>query len=531
MAAIRGAMFDVSNWLLEIERMNQERQSVLDKDLESIDANDRPNEDEDAEGDDDEDEDEDDDEPPSFSELFGEAGGEQEDHLKHSAESHPSPVPPPSYQGTEGHHKTSKNLAHLHSKETKLNRTKLIFDAMVDQRNNNARWLGNNSKLTRLKFYGGLSTLLKLHVEWPQFDALWTKLDIRKSGDLDLEEFKKYFNLDGSNSEATDAFDGDLSAQSQHSLHVCLEDLCNQLRYAGFTVQDMFAGFDRDASGEISVAEFCSMLKLVLSAGAAKHIDKKLIYHALYAVDADGSKSVSFNELSKMIYTIWRMQLDELAERLTRLAATSSSSSNGKRDQDKDKAEKQVEQMLLKERNDIKEAIKRNFPRQMRDKLEAEAKASGHLHSLAGPFQSLYKRLGIHHGADDDQPNRPPEPIRQYPQSPLSKSRTTNPADNSWMGSERYPKPQSPQALKSSKNNYFNTGDDNHGDTLASSGKSRSHVNQMGRNQIKRFKIKVAVRPGMQLSMPPARELGNDTLMLGENTAVLLKESSTPYFG
>jgi hypothetical protein len=53
----------------------------------------------------------------------------------------------------------------------------------------------------------------------------------------------------------------------------------------------------------------------------------------------------------------------------------------------------------------------------------------------------------------------------------------------------------------------------------------------MGQNNIKRFKIRVAGRPGMALTLPPANELGNDALMLGENTAILLKNATTPYFG
>jgi hypothetical protein len=74
-----------------------------------------------------------------------------------------------------------------------LDRMTLLFHSLVSQQNNQARWLGPNAKLTRLKLEGGLKGLLKLEVDWCQFDALWTKIDYRRSGDIDLDEFKRFF--------------------------------------------------------------------------------------------------------------------------------------------------------------------------------------------------------------------------------------------------------------------------------------------------------------------------------------------------
>jgi len=382
LVAIKAAMFEVSNWLVEVERINRQRQTLMDKDLESIvndtllaDINNFDIEDN-ADGEDEEDASS---PPPSYSELLGleevqNEIGEGEEFGNFAL--HTTQSPPPPFQKTaEGLYNTTRS-SQVEQEGPIENRTQLIFDALVDQRNNNARWLGSNSKLTRLKFYGGLSTLLKLQVEWPQFDMLWTKLDSKRSGDLDIHEFKKYFNLDADGVHSDD-MDGD----AQKELKKCLFELCNQLRRAGMTLKEMFAGFDRNASNEISVSEFCSLLKLVLSGGA---VDKKLIYHALLSVDSDGSKSISLEELSRMVYGVWRTQLDQLADKLSRIANSEGGS----------KHEKEVAAAVLKEREVIKEAIKRNFSRPQRDRLESETR-SPHLHGLSGPFQALLGRLGL----------------------------------------------------------------------------------------------------------------------------------------
>jgi hypothetical protein len=73
------------------------------------------------------------------------------------------------------------------------NRTKLLFQEFVNQKNNHARWLGENNKLTRLKLLGGLTSILHLQIPRDVFDVFWNHLDYRRSGELDIEEFTKFF--------------------------------------------------------------------------------------------------------------------------------------------------------------------------------------------------------------------------------------------------------------------------------------------------------------------------------------------------
>ena len=63
-------------------------------------------------------------------------------------------------------------------------------------------------------------------------------------------------------------------SKGMQTLTKLLYELCDALRHAGFSVVDIFKGFDRNGSGEISIAEFCSLLKLV----TGSKVDKKYIY-------------------------------------------------------------------------------------------------------------------------------------------------------------------------------------------------------------------------------------------------------------
>ena len=79
------------------------------------------------------------------------------------------------------------------SKQIIPDRMTVIFRAFVRAQNNKARWLGSNNKLTRIKFHGGMERVLRLRMNWQQFDAMWNQLDSARSGDLDIEEFRVRF--------------------------------------------------------------------------------------------------------------------------------------------------------------------------------------------------------------------------------------------------------------------------------------------------------------------------------------------------
>lgn len=224
---------------------------------------------------------------------------------------------------------------------------------------------------------GGIERVLKVKMNWSEFDTLWTFLDSKRSGDLDIGEFKAHFG-DLSEFEESDGAQV-MSAHGHESIeHLTrhLYKLCDVLRHAGFSVDDAFAGFDRNGSHTISLAEFCSLLRVTLG----HEIDKKSIYRAWGAIDSDGSRSVSLREMRTFVYRVWKSELHELNVLQARL------------DERLEGDRAQIAR-IGKERDDIKSAIKRNFPRQWRDELERMGT------DLPGPFMSLFSRLGFSTGA------------------------------------------------------------------------------------------------------------------------------------
>ena len=257
----------------------------------------------------------------------------------------------------------------------KSDRVGAIFRAFVGLQNNGAAWLGTNSKLTRIKFQGGFETILRLRIHWQQFDALWTMMDSVRSGDLDVHEFKRFFGdlSEFDTKEGTQTLSLHAGTKQTRKLTKYLYFMCDIFRNAGFTIMEMFSSFDRNGSGDVSVSEFCSMLRLLMNG----EVDKKEIYNAMTLLDADGDKSISLDEILTFVYRVWRTQMDDLAERLAELTEGVD-----------DKEIKTV----VETRELIKEAIKKNFPRTWRDRLERQG------HQLTGPFANLLKSMGIQVG-------------------------------------------------------------------------------------------------------------------------------------
>jgi Ca2+-binding EF-hand superfamily protein len=250
-----------------------------------------------------------------------------------------------------------------------------IFRAFVGLQNNGAAWLGSNNQLTRLKFQGGFETILRLKIHWQQFDALWTQMDSFKSGDLDVKEFKAFFGdlaqFEQNEGAATLSMHG---SKETRRLTKYLYMMCDIFRQADFSIMEVFSSFDRNGSGGVSVSEFCSMLRLLMDG----QVDKKEIYNALTLMDSDGDKSISLDEILTFVYRVWRTQVDDLAVRVAQLT-------EGVDDATIKKA--------VEERESIKGAIKKNFPRTWRDRLERQGS------QLTGPFASLLSNMGIDHAS------------------------------------------------------------------------------------------------------------------------------------
>ena len=244
-AAVKGSMYRVSTWLLQIEKATARRREVLDSDLYEDQSmgtgyhgdfappsgdcygvneedDDRDEEDDihlpgysdrdEEEERDDRDRDRDENSYDNEGEQMGERG--EDDHNNNDSI---QSSPPPMYRSTSRsrhpylpsnrtdtysttsllnkskQQKSSISTTTFSSTSLSLDRVTVIFKAFVKAQNNKARWLGSNEKLTRLKFHGGMERVLRLKMNWQQFDAMWNNLDSKRSGDLDINEFRDRF--------------------------------------------------------------------------------------------------------------------------------------------------------------------------------------------------------------------------------------------------------------------------------------------------------------------------------------------------
>ena len=401
---IKGAMFEVSTWLLQLEELEIEKRKLQDSDLlvtdyqpEYEDYN-NDNEVLDLESDREEDEEESVPPPPTYSQPIEKAVTTDDIINPDTINKDVAPIEPEYLTMPMSPSKTQRMLNSLDAKEYSIpDRMTLIYNAFVNQKRNKAQWLGENDKLTRSKFDGGIESILRVSMSWGQFDSLWTKLDYKRSGTLDLDEFKAFFGdlSEFERMEGNQTLDVNSKDRNISELANILYKLCDTLRHAGFTINEMFAGFDRNGSGSISISEFCSMLRLVIG----NYGNKRLIYRALMTLDSDGDKQISLQELLIFIYKIWRTQLDELASRFG-----SELEGNPK-----------LLHKIVKERQEIKDSIKKNFPREWRDRFERSPGG----HSVTGPFNSLLSKMNINSSNFNETAiSRPSSPSQRSPSPP-----------------------------------------------------------------------------------------------------------------
>ena len=298
--------------------------------------------------------------------------------------------------------------------------------------------------------------------------------------------------------------------ESMAELSKAMHELADALRYAGFTVTEMFASFDRNGSNGISVSEFCSMLRLIIG----NHINKRLLYRALVLVDSDGNKSISLDELLHFIYQVWRTQLDEIGSALQTMAITAANISentvsNGK--QIDTGVDRRLQDKLLKEREAIKNAIKRNFTREVRDQLEKTLirDSSGHV-QLNGPFANVLKRMGIGNNGS---------PVK--PKSALVNNNTEGNVDNS------------PTAFNTS----YNAGTTSRLLTANFSGTTKTKIDlaKSGSNELLRYRIKNASntlpsRVGTKLRLPQVYDMNQSKFISAESTQSILRSIEQPIF-
>ena len=251
-----------------------------------------------------------------------------------------------------------------------IDRTSLIYNEF---KGNVAR------KLTKGRFLEGLK-MCRLKVCRKHADMLWTRLDPVYKGECDLESFKTVFgNLE--ESVQIEEVRQLRSSPSVKNFAKHLKLLCDNMRSATFTLEELYDSYDATGRGEMSVSIFSHMLKLLIG----HTVDRKDIYTALSLMETGGSKSFSKEELKIFVYFVWRAELAELL--------LQQSSLNEYRDQSRI-------QKIIQERNVIKAAVRFNFRKEWIDSLSTKDgiilkfERSKQKH-IQGPLTAILHVVGI----------------------------------------------------------------------------------------------------------------------------------------
>ncbi|GBG32623.1 Synaptotagmin 1 [Hondaea fermentalgiana] len=181
--------------------------------------------------------------------------------------------------------------------------------------------------LSRLKFQGAVATVLGIELSWTQFDRVFRIVSPPRGdgtdGTIQFDEFLSAFAKElfdntkrGERDRQRRPSERNPQAASAHrpkdtvrSLRAQLFAICDTLVRNEITLQDLFHGFDRNGSEEISTAEFASMMR-TLSQGSFSKGD---IYNLLACMDADFDRRISMQEFLDfwlVIFTQW-LQSDQ----------------------------------------------------------------------------------------------------------------------------------------------------------------------------------------------------------------------------
>jgi hypothetical protein len=226
---------------------------------------------------------------------------------------------------------------------------------------------------------------------------MFNSLDSGKDGCLSCEEFTRAFGnsndlakLQQSNrANAEHYIEGSLPCKRNPNGAWMLDDKAREHEFDGlkeavlsvahtlaqtdFSLTQIFNSFDRNGSGRISVAEFTSLMKLLVVPDGERGIrglSKRQTFLILMHIDESGDRLLDLGELSAFFYTTW-------SQRLKIVRTSLELRPNDKK--------------LRAELRILRSSLRLNFSRKYRDTMSAK----GGEFQDTGPFSSLLARMGI----------------------------------------------------------------------------------------------------------------------------------------
>ena len=289
-----------------------------------------------------------------------------------------------------------------------------VFIAFSNLQNNetvlhgkSGSWTGFHNKLNRLKLQGAIKVLLKLDMNWQQFDAFFRTLSTNHDGTLQQDEFVAAFRSKG---QLSDLVRNDKAGESsrrggrrlRHNRNLskderfhgmgakkgdddwrqildALHAVLRTLEESRINLREAFESFDRNASGEISVAEFASLMKTLGGFG----LTKRQIYHLISSMDANFDRTVRFNEFMEFFLVVWVGRLKELRNNLR--LHKKGAPDDGTLDYGHQVTENQIKRRLMKAEHAIKATFGSGYM--------AAAKSAGAV--LPGAFSALLNKMGL----------------------------------------------------------------------------------------------------------------------------------------
>ena len=171
---------------------------------------------------------------------------------------------------------------------------------------NGAKWMDNNSKLTRLKFRGGLKIVLGLDLSFEQFEGLWRRVQSSHASEnrsvISWQQYRATF-LPQDLASSSDANIGRAKENGDQEAIDALVVALAEFEQCGISFADAFDAFDRDASGAISISEFLSLMKLVGNSG----LTKKEMFRLATSMDRGFDRSISKDAfLDFVLVALWK---------------------------------------------------------------------------------------------------------------------------------------------------------------------------------------------------------------------------------
>ncbi|GLE01246.1 hypothetical protein PINS_up010076 [Pythium insidiosum] len=174
---------------------------------------------------------------------------------------------------------------------------------------------GRSERISRLGFQEGLPTLLAIDVSWHQFDLLFRRLDIDGDSELCWDEFRHIFE------RRHISFDQEDLVFLQGAL---VNFVIERLEGHQWTLVDLFKAFDRDGGGNVTIAEFATLVRFLFTAqdkvqAKSRHktaMKKRHVYLLMSCLDVSADRRISQQEFMRFFFIVWSNKLMEVQDQL-----------------------------------------------------------------------------------------------------------------------------------------------------------------------------------------------------------------------